>query len=253
MATEDEPQPREGRALFIDDGGDTSEFAMLCALCLDSVVVEQALEQLATVRTSADAFIPAFRREPEFHGIRLSARVKKGERTRALAESLPLLRDHERAYLYQHALHATAALPGHPQIYTAGIKVTAGRRPKDAEKGKVVRTLMGHFMDWVLEEEGEIAATTMDRGDQSKHNVRGYDEVGNTRGGLLSQMEVMDSRENLLLQMADLACYAAYRRVKSTDDDPKRHPGLQRWYQEILGDLWPAGSAEHGVRNLGHI
>jgi hypothetical protein len=237
------------RAVFIDDGGESTSVTMLCAVCIDAAVVDGVRGRLDELRVQLAEFLPAFALEHEFHAIRLARRVTPTERRRAGRLQLSLLRDHERAFIYQHALHALGSLPGHPTIYTAAMKVPGGRIPGEPRGSDVVRVTRG-LMGWIVEHEPVITEAVIDRGDQFRHNLTGYREIAGASAALLTSLHGVESSTEVLLQMADLACYAAHKAIAGDANPQGRAPGLQGWYREALSELWAAGAGEDGVRHL---
>lgn len=241
----------DARALFIDDGGESSSVTMLCALCLDAAVAEGAVGSIEKLRDELRAFLPAFAHEEEFHAVRLARRLVRSEREQAKVERRPVLRTYERAFIFQHTVHALAGLPGHPRIYTVAMRVEGGRILNEP-RGTDVRRLMIGLLRWVVSNEPVISLAAIDRGHQFRHNRSAYSEAAKDCGGaLLSALHPVNSKDHLLVQMVDLACYAAFKAIRpDADDDRNRIAGLKTWYRDALAELWAPGCGEDGVKHL---
>lgn len=242
----------QGRSLFIDDGGESSTLPMMTALCLDTAVVARAEALTATRQNEQRSFIPAFV-APEWHGIRLARRVTPSERESAATTATPLLHDYERAFIYRDTLHHLGGLPGHARIYTVSMRaIPAGT--SGVPKGTDVRDITRGLLEYVLEhEETPVTSATIDRGDQFRHHRAAFDEAaGDYPHQIACSLVPVQSQASVMVQLADMACYSAYKLVKP--DPPKskqRHRGIEEWYEEALSELFPVkGSQPQPARRI---
>lgn len=242
--------PAGGRALFIDDGGESSTLTMLCALCVDAEVADDARDRVAALRDDLEQVIPALANEAELHGIRLGRRLAKKERARALRERRTPLRDHERAFIFQHVLHHVIELPGRPVMYTIAHKVAGGRQTGEP-RGREVRRITAGLIDWVAEHETVVVRAVIDKGRQFRHNRDGFADAARTsRAAVQCSLEAVASEHHALIQVADLACYAAYQAIRPGEVGRQRFPDNARWYKQALSEIFAEGSDQAGIRHL---
>lgn len=118
---------RDPRHLFIDESGDSERTLLLCALSLPESMV--ALAEASTDRLAGQmaALLPGFARESELKANRLARPLLPSE-IDALGDAAPF-RTHEREFVYRHALHHLADLPG-AQVYAVllALEGTGGAR-----------------------------------------------------------------------------------------------------------------------------
>jgi hypothetical protein len=242
---------REERALFMDDGGESSALPMLAALCIDAAVVKDAESRVAALRQDLEALLPHFADSDEFHGVHLGRRLQKKERlTVERANGIPL-RDHERAFIFQHTLHRVQDLPGRPRVYCVAYRTT-GREPGEP-RGRDVRRLMQGLVEWVVEEEeGAITQAVIDYGRQFRHQRDGFAAAGGAAAGAVRcNLEATASRNHLLLQMADLIVYSAYQSQRIEPKSRQRFADVGDWFLDALRPILAPNAGIGGVRHLG--
>jgi hypothetical protein len=234
-----------GRVLYIDESGDSDTSLVLAGLSFESGLDVDAEAATQEVISNLASVLPGLDASKEIHAHKLARELRQKEIRERRDEVL--LRNHERDFVYQHLLHHLAGWTS-ARLHLVMWNWGGPGHGKDSRKGERQRILMARLLEWVAEENETIDRIWIDASSQHRHYVRGFAEVAETSGLFLREPEQIDSKESRLIQLADLAGYAAYQR-----SNPARRKALDRmqsWYREALQDIWADGGDGHGCRHF---
>lgn len=231
---------RDPHHLFIDESGDSERTLLLCALSLPESTVALAEASTEELVQHMASLLPGFARESELKANRLARPLLPTE-IDALGDAVPF-RTHEREFVYQHALHHLAGLPG-AQVYA----VLWHWKGPAARGGRRYRLLLERLLEWVLEDSEPVSRVVIDRAGQERHYRQALDTVG-TDAAMDWTVQMSASHDDRLVQLADLAAFAAWQAATPGQSHSKPH--MSHWYRAALGDLFATNGDGYGLRHF---
>jgi hypothetical protein len=155
---------------------------------------------------------------------------------------LPPFRTHEREFVYQHSLHHLAGLID-ARVYS----VLWHWKGPAARGGRRYRLLLERLLEWVLEDAEPVAKIVIDRAGQERYYRQAVDAVVSD-ASVEWTVEMPTSHEDCLLQLADLAAFAAWQ--AATPGQSHSKPQMSHWYRTALGDLFASCGDGYGLRHF---
>lgn len=205
--------PSEGRALFIDESGDSGECVHLTALSIHSSILERADAVLDEFYERFTTYF-GLSADYELHGVDLVR--KRGAPTDDDYLSL-----HRREFLYRDALEMCADIET-LRIYSASWDWTPHPRKIAGHSGGPIfreRETYRHLFEWIAEDDEPVVAVTVDglNNTTAKYSYAHYlkrERRGNEPRFLPDTPALVSSSENRMIQMADLLAYAGYHALQ---------------------------------------
>lgn len=228
------------RHLFIDESGDSERTLLLCALSLPESTVAAAEASTDRLVQQMAALLPGFARESELKANRLARPLLPSE-IDALGDMEPF-RTHEREFVYQHALHHLAGLAG-ARVYA----VLWHWKGPAARGGRRYRLLLERLMEWVLEDSEMVSRVVIDRAGQERHYRQALDAIV-ADAAMDWSVQMSASHDDRLVQLADLAAFAAWQAATPGQSHSKPH--MRHWYRAALGDLFAPNGDGYGLRHF---
>lgn len=226
--------------LFIDESGDSERTLLLCALSLPESTVSAARGSTDHLVEGMAALLPGFARLPELKANRLARPLLPNEI--ANLGDLPPFRTHEREFVYQHALHHVAGLDA-ARVYA----VLWHWNGPAARGGRRYRLLLERLMEWVLEDSEPVSKIVIDRAGQEPYYRQALDAVA-ASASVEWTVEMPASHEDRLLQLTDLAAFAAWQAATPGQSHSKPH--MRSWYRMALSDLFAPHGDGYGLRHF---
>ncbi|MGO9207212.1 MAG: DUF3800 domain-containing protein [Solirubrobacteraceae bacterium] len=228
------------RHLFIDESGDSERTLLLCGLSLPESTVSAARATTDDLVEGLAALLPGFAQQPELKANRLARPLLPNEIAR-LGDSPPF-HTHEREFVYQHALHHVAGLSA-ARVYS----VLWHWKGPAARGGGRYRLLLERLMEWVLEGSEPVSKIVIDQAGQEPYYRRALDAVA-ANASVEWTVEMPASHEDRLLQLVDLAAFAAWQAATPGQSHSKPH--MRSWYRAPLSDLFAPHGDGYGLRHF---
>lgn len=197
--------------------------------------------RLKRLRRRLNQLAPAFAAEPEWHAIDLAGGLSDAARKRNTRRGLPSLENFQREFVYRTALRAMAAEPA-AFVYTMHWTWSASAPP--SSKTSDYLSLAG-VLEWVDEHGYPLNRVCCDVGREAGYH-RAMEEAQVRRVEKWAQPRFVDSKEDRLVQMADLASYAAFQDVTRSRAGNKAH--MVDWYRHDCASSWAHDGDGHGYR-----
>lgn len=236
------PDP-EARALFVDESGDATRNLVLSAIDMPLATVEAARASTAERVAALRALLPGFV-DQELHAQKLARPLTPSEE--ASLAGRPPFRTHERHFVYQHALHHLSELPG-VRVYSLMWRWKGKFAPKGRSGGRRYRDLLGELLAWAAEEPVPLAQVTIDRGGQEPWYRKAI-ETAQEESSDVWAVEMPDSKDDQLVQLADLTAFAAYQ--SAIPGKAGSHPWMADWYRTALEPNFAEGGDGFGLRHF---
>jgi hypothetical protein len=234
----------EPRALFIDESGDAEQNLVLSALQLPAAVVETARAETEELIGTLRELLPGFARVSEMHANHLARPLTPTEIEGLAGE--PAFRTHERQFVYQHALHHLSGLPG-AQVYTVMWRWKGSFAPRGRSGGRRFRDLLIELLAWVAEDPAPVAAVVIDKAGQAPWYEKAL-ATAQEQAGEVWDVAMADSRDDLLVQLVDLAAYAAYQ--SAIPGTKAGNAEMVSWYRSALSSNFAEGGDGYGLRHF---
>ncbi len=228
------------RHLFIDESGDSERTLLLCALSLPESTVPAARASTAQLVERMAALLPGFAQQPELKANRLARPLLPSE-VANLGNSPPF-RTHEREFVYQHTLHHVAGLAA-AWVYA----VLWHWKGPAARGGRRYRVLLERLLERVLEDSEPVSKVVIDRAGQEPYYQQALDATA-ASSSIEWTVEMPASHEDRLLQIADLAAFAAWQ--AATPGQSHSKPRMQPWYRMALSGLFAPYGDGYGLRHF---
>lgn len=230
--------------MFIDESGDAVSSLVLTAVEMRTATVDAARSTTSELTRAMGELIPAFAREKELHAQRLARSLTPTEV--AKAPGLQPFRTHERHFIYQHALHHLSELPS-VRVYTAMWRWKGKFKPKGQSGGRRYRDLLTQLLEWISEDPTPIGSVTIDRGGQEVWYRKALDAAQEKQATLWT-IEMPDSRSDQLVQLTDLAAFAAFQ--SAIPGQPGSHPFMKDWHRTALEPVFADRGNGYGLRHF---
>ena len=222
-----------------ESGVDESGVLILTAVSILDAQLQDLEAELVDLKATLGELAPAFERWPEWHGQELAAGVTSSERNRLIRRQEPCFEDFQRCFVYRTAVRHLANSPS-CFIYTLHWSWKTGEVNKDRFEIALTRLL-----DWVDEHKYPISRISCDRGHERAYG-RAIEKAEAKRSEVWLGPRFVDSRDEVLVQLADLAAYTAFQDVTRKQKGNKEH--MVDWYRHDACVAWAPDGDGHGYR-----